>query len=238
MPVANGVTGPYRIVNSDILPLGMGAGNFDVFGRPDGGKAYMAFERVHTGMIVADLTDEYTGFTGYFTTHLPQSGAPFTREGLSYFRRRARHYIISSGTTGYFPNPTRVAVADTFHGPWNDLGLLAVGDNSETTFNSQINCVFQHPKKRDLFTAVADHWMGPMGGADFDDGEPSRKVRKAIEARFITGRMDAEDERLMAKYGDIELDTSVARTDWLPLRFDGDRPKLIWRYSWSLDEFA
>lgn len=68
----------------------------------------MAFERVHSEKIVADLSDDYTGFAGYYSTHWPEPGPPFTREGLAYFRRGALHYMASSGTTGYFRNPTKV----------------------------------------------------------------------------------------------------------------------------------
>ncbi|MEO6092809.1 MAG: family 43 glycosylhydrolase [Novosphingobium sp.] len=236
--VADSITGPYTIVRSGIRPLGMGAGDFDLVASPDDHKAYMFFERVHTEMIVADLTDDYTGFTGYYSTHLPRPGPPETREGLAYFRRGSKHYIASSGTTGYFPNPSEVAMAETYHGPWTTLGGLDRGDRTETSFNSQISSVFKHPGKKDLYIAIADRWNGPLSGPEFDSGELSRKLRKAFADRFITNHMDAEDERMMQRYGGLDVNTSLGRHVWLPIRFDGDRPYLEWRREWSLSEFA
>ena len=235
--VADRVTGPYRIVASGLRPLGMGAGDFDLMASPDDRKAYMVFERVHTETIVADLDDDYTGVAGQYSTHLPRPGPPHTREGLAYFRRGDKHYLASSGTTGYFPNPSEVAMAQTFHGPWTNLGSLDRGDRTETSFNSQISSVFKHPAKKDLYIAIADRWMGPLAGAEFDSGELSRKVRKAFENRFIRKAMDAEDEVIMRKYGGLDVNTSQARHVWLPIRFDGDRPFIKWRSEWSLDEF-
>ena len=67
--IANTMLGPYRLVRSGIQPLGMNAGDFDLVVSPDHGKVYMYFERVHSEMICADLTDDYLGFTGYYSTH-------------------------------------------------------------------------------------------------------------------------------------------------------------------------
>jgi hypothetical protein len=77
----------------------MGAGDFDLFASPDDGKAYMAFERVHTEMIVADLSDDYTAFTGHYSTHWPNARPPDTRvltvpkEGVAYLDNRTAPYL-------------------------------------------------------------------------------------------------------------------------------------------------
>lgn len=235
--VADTITGPYELVSSDVLPFGMGAGDFDLFTNPADGKAYQAFERVHTEMIVADLTDDYTGFTGHYSAHIPQPGPPHTREGLAYFRRGADHYLATSGTTGYFPNPGEVFHARTYHGPWTSLGAFDRNDPSETSFNSQVSSVFKVPFKKDCYIAIADRWNGPITDPEFADGTLSRKVRKAFENRFIKGEMDAEDRILMERWGDLDVDTSKARHVWLPVRWEDNRPYIEWREEWSLDEF-
>lgn len=237
--VADKITGPYTIVARDLRPLGMNAGDFDLVASPADGKAYMYFERVHSEMICADLTDDYTGLTGYYSTHFPRPGPPQVREGPAYFCRAGKHYLATSGTTGYFPNPSEIAIADTFHGPFTVLGDLHPTDSSGTSFNSQISSVFRHPRKRDLFIALADRWLGPQTDPAFTSGEASRLVRSAIAKSVARPRQAlATDEAAALQRALKRVDTSQSRYVWLPIRFEGERPTIEWRAQWSLDEFA
>jgi len=238
--VADDIMGPFRMVGRDIRPLGMSAGDFDLVVAYDG-KAYMVFERVHTEMIVADLTDDYAGFSGYYSTHFPRPHPPFTREAPAYFSRRGKHYLITSGTTGYHPNPSLVAVAETYHGPWTILGDAHANDRTATSFNSQICSVFKHPAKKDLYVALADRWiynLPELEGPSFHTGEASRRFQTYYEKQFAPGgsTLAAEEQKQLQ---DLEgqIEPSKARYVWLPIRFDGDRPYIEWRDEWSLDEF-
>ena len=69
--VANHILGPYTKVKEGLQPLGMNAGDFDLAVAEDG-KAYYYFERVHSETICADLTEDYTDVTGYYSTHFPR----------------------------------------------------------------------------------------------------------------------------------------------------------------------
>ena len=73
---ADDFLGPYTKVRTGLFPLGMSAGDFDLVVAPDG-KAYYMFERVHSETIIADLTDDYTDVTGYYSSHFPHPGPPF-----------------------------------------------------------------------------------------------------------------------------------------------------------------
>jgi hypothetical protein len=236
---ADRIAGPWTLVHKRLRPVGMSAGDFDLVTSPDDAKAYMYFERVHSEMICADLTADYTDFTGYYSTHLPRGGPPFVREGLSHFFRRGRHYLLSSGTTGYFPNPSEAAVADTFHGPWTTIGALHPNDRSRTSFNSQISSVFKHPRKQDLYIALADRWFGPLSGAGFESGRLSELVQSAFAKRFARPPQPftPDEARAMSFAGPLAINTSQARHVWLPIRFEGERPYVDWRDEWSLDEF-
>ena len=108
---ADSFFGPYTIVREKLRPLGMSAGDFDLAVAPDG-KAYYFFERVHSETIIADLTEDYTDVTGYYSTHFPHKGPPHVREATAHFIRNGKHYLLTSGTTGYFPNPSEAAMAD------------------------------------------------------------------------------------------------------------------------------
>src|SRR4029079_12425151 len=95
----------------------------------------------------------------YYSTHFPRLQPPFVREAPAYFRRKGRHFLATSGTTGYFPNPSEFATADSYHGPWTVLGDAHPRDDSRTSFRSQISSIFAHPHRRDLYIAIADRWV-------------------------------------------------------------------------------
>ena len=63
--------GPYTVVRSWYHPLGMNAGDFDIAVDEHDGRAYYYFERVHSELVCADLTDDYTDVTGRYTSHFP-----------------------------------------------------------------------------------------------------------------------------------------------------------------------
>ena len=237
---ADTITGPYSLVGQGILPLGMSAGDFDLVVSPDDGKAYMYFERVHTELICADLTDDYTDFTGYYSTHFPRPGPPSVRESPAHFFRKGKHYLSTSGTTVYFPNPSEIAVADTFHGPFTVLGDFHPHDRSRTSFNTQICSVFKHPKKKDLYIALADRWMGQQSGPAFESGATSAVVQSIFTKVFSSPRQTlSKDEVAALPLISAKINTSLARYVWLPIRFDeNERPTIKWRDEWTLDEFV
>ncbi len=239
--VADQFAGPYKIVRQGLRPLGMNAGDFDLAFSPADGKAYMYFERVHSEMICADLTDDYTDFNGYYSTHFPRPNPPLVREGPAHFFRQGKHYLATSGTTGYFPNPSEIAVADTFHGPWTVLGDLHPDDQSRTSYNSQICSVFRHPKKEDLYIALADRWIGPQTSPDFVSGQLSTTLRNGITKALGPDHVPLDANEMAAMkwvVNDSAVNTSEARYVWLPIIFDGDRPIIKWRDEWSIDEFG
>jgi len=239
---ADTITGPYSLVQTDLRPLGMSAGDFDLVVSPTDGKGYQYFERVHSELICADLTDDYTGVSGYYSTHFPQRAPPAVRESPAYFARGGRHYLTTSGTTGYFPNPSAIAVADTFHGPWSMVGDLHPGDRSLTSFNSQVSSVFRHPGKKDLYIAMADRWLPDFAhkhGTMFSSGQASREVQSAFARMFHVKPGDfTSQEKAMLDSEGPEFNTSQSRYVWLPLRFDAKHPYIQWRDEWHIEEFA
>ncbi|SFB58360.1 Glycosyl hydrolases family 43 [Cohnella sp. OV330] len=235
---ADHILGPYTIARSGLRPLNMSAGDFDLVVSSDG-KAYYYFERVHSELICADLTADYTDVTGYYSTHFPNVQPPFVREAPAYFYRRGRHYLFTSGTTGYHPNPSEVAVASAFHGPWQALGNPHPADASRTSYNSQITSVFKHPFKKDLYIALADRWMPhlpDMLGASYENGKGYEKARDIYRSHFdpdIDYVIQEEDRYAIT----LDVDTSVADYVWLPVRFDGEMAYLDWQDEWKVEDY-
>lgn len=230
---ADQITGPYTIVHQDFQPLSFHAGDFDLAVAEDG-RAYYYFERVHSETICADLNDEYTDVTGYYSTHFPHhEGIPYVREATAHFFRQGKHYLITSGTTGYLPNPSEIAAADTWHGPYTVLGDPHVNDPSDTSFHSQISSVFKVPGKRDLYIALADRWM------------PNAMNYSYHEYKQIFSVLKNPDTPMEEKMKMIELakeiqaleDTSIADYVWLPILFEDGKPVIQWMDEWKIEDY-
>ncbi|AIQ70318.1 family 43 glycosylhydrolase [Paenibacillus graminis] len=234
---ADHILGPYTMVQGNLRPLNMSAGDFDLTVSPDG-KAYYCFERVHSELICADLTDDYTNVTGYYSTHFPNIQPPYVREAPAYFFRKGQHYLFTSGTTGYHPNPSEVAKAKTFHGPWEVLGDPHPEDVSRTSYNSQITSVFKHPFKKDLYIALADRWMPnlpELAGEDHANGEGYRKSAEIYQAIFDPDTDFVMEETHYSLL--IDINTSKADYVWLPVRFDGEMAYLDWKDEWKVEDY-
>ena len=223
---ADYILGPYTKIKEGLRPLGMSAGDFDLVIAEDG-KAYYYFERVHSEMICADLNDEYTDVTGYYSTHFPQPYPPYVREAPAHFRRNGKHYLVTSGTTGYFPNPSEVAIADTWHGPFKVLGDPHPNDESRTSYHSQISCIFKVEGKKDLYVAIADRWTTEH--LDFQYEEYAR----LFEQFFITKDPEISKEKALQ----VDINTSIADYVWLPFRFDGEMAYLDWQDEWRVEDY-
>ena len=232
---ADCITGPYTMVHQDFKPLGMSAGDFDLVVASDG-KAYYYFERVHSETICADLTEDYTDVTGYYSTHFPHhEGPPYVREATAHFVRNNKHYLITSGTTGYWPNPSEVAVSDTWHGPFTVLGNPHPGDESHTSYHSQITSVFKVPGKKDLYIALADRWRPMQMDVSYET------VEKLYATICTPTTPQSEKQEAIAQMTALGSDgsnnTSIADYVWLPFTFENGMPTLHWYDEWKIEDF-
>lgn len=226
--VADVITGPYKIMKS-FRPLGMSCGDFDLVIEPTDNKAYYYFERVHSELICADLTQDYMDVTGYYSTHFPLGNPPFVREAPAYFRRGNLHYLFTSGTTGYYPNRSEIACAKSFHGPWTCLGDPHPGDLEHLSYRSQITSVFKHPHKKNLYIALADRWLVDLP-----------KVMPDVDGAFAAAfDVDSPEwSKLHAINSITKQNTSLADYVWLPVRFDGEMAYLDWHEEWRIEDFS
>ncbi|MGN0999179.1 MAG: family 43 glycosylhydrolase [Faecousia sp.] len=236
---ADNILGPYTPVRQDLRPLGMDAGDFDLAVAPDG-KAYYYFERVHSETICADLTADYTDVTGFYSTHFPRTNPPFVREATAHFVRGHKHYLITSGTTGYLPNPSEAAVADTWHGPYTVLGNPHPEDQSQTSYHCQISSVFKVPGKKDLYIACADRWVPDKMHLRYDFYGRAFDLlfnNRTDEIRSLAQSMGLTREELADTFGDTHRNTSIADYVWLPLRFEGEKVIIDWKDEWKLSDY-
>ncbi len=223
---ADNLLGPYVKVREGFQPMGLNAGDFDLAVAPDG-KGYYFFERVHSETIIADLTDDYTNVTGYYSTHFPRPFPPFVREATAHFVRKGKHYLITSGTTGYLPNPSEVAIADTWHGPYTVLDNPHPADISRTSYHSQISLVFKVQGKKDLYIACADRWRSDQMHLEYED------YAELFQSWFDPDMDPRIRENKQHIPSSASANTSYADYVWLPIRFEGEQPVIDWLDSWS-----
>ena len=163
---------------------------------------------------------------------------PYVREATAHFLRRGKHYLVTSGTTGYLPNPSEVAVGESWHGPYRVLGNPHPGDESNTSYHSQISSVFKVPGKKDLYIACADRWLPEEMEQKYED------YARMFELIFDPDADKAELAELMkekmpegAGAGNQKENTSIADYIWLPFRFDGEMAYLDWKEEWRLEDY-
>ncbi len=204
----------------DVFPKPFYAGDFDLFEAD--GKAYVVFESPHTEMVLYELNGDYTGLGERYSSHLKEECPPYVREAPAYFERNGRRYLLTSGTSGYFPNPTLCYDITDLHGEWKEIGDICIGDRERNSFRAQFSSVFLHPSG--TYVALADRWLNDLV-VDLPDmgevflGRCSPRGLKMAEEEF----RKLSDEN-----------TSEATYVWLPVTFEGDTPKIEWQREWKL----
>ena len=223
---AKSIKGPFKIIKDKYFPNGFEFGDYELV--KDGDKAYCIYEKPHSELIITPLTEDYTGveednYNSYFRYGRP----PYVREAPATFKHGGKIYMITSGTTSKFPNPSETAVADSYMGDWKVIGDPHVNDVKRTSFDSQISCVFKHPKKKDLYIAMADRWLVDLP-ADMPD------MCAVYDSLF-----DPDKEPIKVDMGKLtRKNTSIADYVWLPVEFVGDTPVIRWYDKWRWEDFG
>ncbi len=148
-----------------------------LFVDPDTKKAYhiSASEGNYT-LHISELSDDYLSFTGKFERVAPGGN----NEAPAIFKRDGRYYMITSGCTGWSPNPARLLTATNIMGPWTEFANPCVGNNANTTFRSQGTYILPVPGKKNAYIYMGDRWKpnAPWTGSyvwlpiQFDNGLP------------------------------------------------------------------
>ena len=221
--VSDKITGPFEFshVIDDVR-----AGDFDLFTIDS--KGYYIGTENHT-VYARELTDDYMHFTNIYSTHIEKTRPPFVREAPCYFMYKSRKFILTSGTSGYFPNPTLTHEIKDLHGEWVELGETCKGDYEKTSFRAQFSSVFKHPFKKDLYIALGDRWLNDLpykmdlSGEEMFDG-------------YFSDEGPSFEENLLEIYSDEN--TSEATYVWLPIKFDSEgNPFIEWLSEWRIEDF-
>lgn len=123
----------------------------------DDGKAYHFYSSEMNGtMHIAELTGDYLDHTGKYVRAMWGE----SREAPCVFKRNGKYYMITSGCTGWDPNPAMLHVSDTIWGPWKDVHNPWQGDPAMTklSFKSQGAVIFPLQDRKDAYVFLSDRW--------------------------------------------------------------------------------
>lgn len=136
--VSDTPTGPFEVVKNN-RPDGKGFGDFALYTEGEKGYLIWAWGGEETIMIY-ELTDDFLDVKKNIAQLYPQQ----KREAPAIIKLDNRYLLITSGKSGWSPNPCRYAWGESLAGPWKDMGEFAVGKGKETTFRSQSTYIIKH----------------------------------------------------------------------------------------------
>ena len=236
---ADDFMGPYEYVHKILKPLKMDTGDFALY-KEENGDAYFIFDRPHFELVTAKLTEDYTNVTGEYVANYRESKPPFSREAPAVFKKGDTYYCYTSGTSSYYPNPTRVCRFKQFLSEYEDLGEVCIDDKDRTSFFSQFTCVLKVPDS-DLYIAMADRWKPTKFDMWF-----GKQYLKMVDKAMSGGR---HDDLVKPDYSPKEMselphktfkhggNTSISEYVWLPIEWKNDVPYIRWHEQWRLEDY-
>ncbi len=151
--VADQPKGPYTFVKSE-RPNDAMARDMTIF-QDDDGKAYHFFSSENNAtMHVCLLSDDYLSHT----TTVKRILVDQSREAPAVIRYHRKYYLITSGCTGWSPNPALYATADSVLAEWHQNENPCTGDNADITYGAQSTYILPVAGKKDAFIFLADKW--------------------------------------------------------------------------------
>lgn len=153
-------TDPWREAVADGMYLrrdfekGQMSRDMTLFIDEDGTAYHIHSAEENSTLHISELTDDFQSFTGRYARVLPAK----YNEAPAVFKHQDNYYLIASGTSGWDPNPARLAVAKSIFGPWEMKGNPAVGEQKDITFDSQSTFVLPVRGTENGFIFMGDRW--------------------------------------------------------------------------------
>lgn len=136
--------------------VGQMARDMNLFVDRDGKAYHIHSAEENMTLHFSELTDDYLDFTGRYYRVL----AGESNEAPALFFANRKYYMFTSGTTGWKPNPGRLAVSEKITGIWKPLGNPCRGteDENKITFGSQSTFILPLNAKKNKFVFMGDRW--------------------------------------------------------------------------------
>ena len=151
--VSDKPAGPYTYLRS-VRPNGQMSRDMTLY-KDEDERAYLVYaSESNKTMHVCLLSNDYLSPT---TTYTRITSAQ-DREAPAIFKYNSKYYLVTSGCTGWSPNPATWATADSLLGEWTQLGNPCTGPGADSTFASQSTFIQPLPGEKDRFLFMADRW--------------------------------------------------------------------------------
>lgn len=121
----------------------------------DDNKAYHIFSsEENLTLQIAELSDDFQSHTGKYVRVAPAGH----NEAPAIFKKDGTYFMITSGCTGWDPNPARLLTSKNIMGPWTLFPNPWKGDKANISFDSQSTFIFKVEGKKDAYILMADRW--------------------------------------------------------------------------------
>lgn len=167
-----------------------------LFKDEDGMAYHITASESNQTLHISKLSNDYLSVSDEYVRIFPGG----RNEAPAIFKKDGTYYLISSGLTGWRPNPARSAKARNIFGPWTALGNPVRGTDQEsaTTFGSQSTFILPVPGNNDEFIFMADRWRpeNPIDGGylwlpiEFEDEKPFLKWRDSWDLSVFDNYKD------------------------------------------------
>jgi hypothetical protein len=128
----------------------------------DDGNGYVIYSSENNStMYIVRLSDDYLSVVEPAVEGKTWSRAVIDkkREAPAIFKHKGKYFLITSGLTGWAPNPAGYFTADNIFGPWTSHGNPCIGPNADLTYGAQSTFVLPAPGKPEgCFIFMADVW--------------------------------------------------------------------------------
>ena len=150
LAVAASPAGPF-VYKGSMRPNGRESRDFTLYVDQDETAYMISSSDANSTLLISRLDEEYTGFTGEYTTACEDQ----FREAPVVLFEDGRYYMFSSGCTGWAPNVMLYAESNKMMGNWRLIDNPCEGPDARMTYYGQSACAVKH--QGDWYLML-DHW--------------------------------------------------------------------------------
>ena len=145
--------GPYTYLGS-IRPNGQMSRDQTLFKDTDGKAYQICSSENNETMYINELMEDYLKPSGVYKRVF----IGLSREAPAMVKHNGKYYILSSGCTGWDPNPAAYGVSESIMGDYKIVENPCRGKDADKTFYAQSTFILPVQGKENTYIALFDRW--------------------------------------------------------------------------------